>query len=376
MTKITAILACGGTGNRVGLGYNKLRFDIGGISILEKTISAWIRSDIDSIIIACNAEDIHWLTKITCNYHGNIKLCVGGATRCLSISNALELLDDDCDYVAIHDGARPFINQITISNAIECAKSNGNAITVTDCVDSIRIITTSGNNAVDRNHYKLVQTPQIFKADLLRKAYKRAIADNLNFSDDASLYEHYIGAVTLCEGQKDNIKITTKSDLHVFYPTYYFVGIGWDTHQLVEGRKLILGGIEIPHNKGLLGHSDADVLIHAIMDSLLCASNNDNIGILFPDDDNSFKNIDSKILLTKVCELLKTQGFAINNISATIMAQRPKLKDFMQAMQKQLASTMNIEDFRITLTATTTEKLGLVGKEEAISCQAFCSIKR
>ena len=159
-----------------------------------------------------------------------------------------------------------------------------------------------------------------------------------------------------------------------FIPKNYFVGCGWDTHELVENRKLILGGVEIPHTKGLLGHSDADVLTHAIMDALLAASHNKDIGHLFPDTDGRYKDICSLLLLEEVVKILKADNFVINNITAVIMAQKPKLAPHLNAIQATLAKTMQIDESKITLTSTTTEKLGLVGHEEAISVNAYCSL--
>ncbi len=373
--KINVIIPCGGNGSRMALGYNKLFADLQGAPIIAKTVSAFLRPDISKVILACAQCDKEWFEKNILPIHQDIVLCNGGITRSHSVANALQCVDQDCDYVIIHDGARPFVSQQIINNAIATAIQKGNATTAVDCVDSLRLISDCRNTAVNRKNYKCVQTPQIFLAKEIVLAYEKANAEGLEkFTDDASIYEKYIGKVFLCEGETKNKKVTNPEDLQNIVPKDYRVGIGWDTHQLVENRKLILAGIEVPHEKGLLGHSDADVVTHSIMDSLLSASNNRDIGVLFPDTDEKYKGACSIELLKNVNELLQSQNYKINNISATIMAQKPKLKDYIPLMQNCLADALQLLPSQVCLTATTTEKLGLIGKEQAISCQAICGI--
>lgn len=374
--KINVILPCGGCGSRVGLGYNKLKFDIGGMSVLQKTISCWAIAEVSKIIIAASQNDLEWVKNQTADLHQNIQVCVGGDNRTLSVYNALKHVEYDCDYIAVHDGARPFLSQQVINNALECCLANGNACVSVACKDSLRKIDNNQNCSVDRNQYVRMQTPQIFKRQQLIDAYQKAIADNKQFSDDATLYQQYQGKIYLSAGDENNIKITTIEDVYRFVPSSYLIGNGWDTHQLVCGRRLILGGVEIPHTKGLLGHSDADVLTHAIMDALLTASHNRDIGCLFPDSDNSYKDANSMLLLKKVCNLIISQGYQINNVSATIMAQKPKLAEYIIAMTDSLAACMEIDSQNVSISATTTEKLGLVGSEQAISVSAVCSIRK
>ncbi|MEG1608531.1 MAG: 2-C-methyl-D-erythritol 2,4-cyclodiphosphate synthase, partial [Clostridia bacterium] len=266
----------------------------------------------------------------------------------------------------IHDGARPFLSQKVIDDAICCCQKNGNACPCVSCVDSLRIVEENGNYPVDRQQYVCAQTPQIFKPKELITAYKMAFEKGQTFSDDASVFQQFVGKVFLSQGDPANKKITTQDDFYAFAPNGFFVGVGWDTHQLVEGRKLILGGVQIEHTKGLLGHSDADVLTHAIMDAILSASHNRDIGCLFPDNDAAFKDIDSMILLAKVVKLVAEQGFEINNVSATII---PTIAD-------NLCKALSLRNNQLSIAATTTEKLGLVGHEEAISVYATCSLRQ
>lgn len=377
MSNINVILTCAGKGERLNLGFNKLRYSFGNVSIFEKSLFAFIRQDISKIIITYNNEDYDWILSKTNNLHANIKLCEGGKTRQESINNALSFVDIDCDKVLIHDGARPFISQEDIDSVISSLDSNDAAILCRKSTNSIRFINNANSHPVDRNDVVIVETPQGFNCKKLLEAYKNS-KDLTSYTDDASIYQSYFidDIIDLVIAKNSNTKITQKEDLNLFIEANYSVGVGWDTHELVEGRKLILGGIEIPHTKGLIGHSDADVLTHAIMDSILTATSNRDIGNLFPDTDSKYKDIDSTILLKQVYDLITSQGFVINNISATIMAQKPKLKDFIIPIQQNLARILNLDSTKVTIGATTTEKLGLIGHEEAISSNAYCLVHK
>ena len=377
MSKINVILTCAGKGERLNLGFNKLRYSFGNVSIFEKSLFSFIRQDIAKIIVTYNSEDYNWMLSKTNNLHANIKLCEGGKTRQESINNALSFLDIDCDKVLIHDGARPFISQEDIDNVISSLDKNNAAILCRKSTNSIRFINNANSHPIDRNDVVIVETPQGFNCKKLIEAYKNS-KDLTSYTDDASIYQSYFKdeIIDLVIAKSSNTKITQKEDLNLFIETNYSVGVGWDTHELAEGRKLILGGIEIPHTKGLVGHSDADVLTHAIMDSILTATSNRDIGNLFPDTDPKYKGIDSTILLKQVYDLITSQGFVINNISATIMAQKPKLKDFIIPIQQNLARILNLDATKVTIGATTTEKLGLVGHEEAISSNAYCLVHK
>lgn len=388
--KVNVIIPCGGVGSRAKLGYNKLAFSVGTMTLLGKTLSCWTTSEVTKIILAINPQDEDWIRQQIEGLEQNICLCSGGETRTNSVFNALAHIDSDCDFVAIHDGARPFLSQEVIQNALDCCKKNGNACVCISTTDSMRVIDDTTNYPadsqrsiddldsypVDRNNFVCVQTPQIFPPAQLKYAYQQAIINGNIYSDDASIFQQYVGKVFLCNGSSQNKKITTEQDFFSFVPNGFFVGVGWDTHQLVEGRKLVLGGVQIEHSKGLLGHSDADVLTHAIMDAMLSASHNRDIGVQFPDNDNSFKDITSMILLKRVFDLITSQGFSICNISATIMAQSPKLNPHIPSICASICSCLGLDFSQLSILATTTEKLGLIGHEQAVSTNAFCSLKQ
>ena len=372
--KADVIIPCGGSGSRTGLSYNKLFADLGGVKVIEKTLSAFCRDDVAKIILPCSEKDEKLFKEISLNFDKDIVIVHGGATRGESVKNALAFCNEK--FVAIHDGARPFVSQSVITRAFEIAEKSGAAVTCVPVTDSVRKKEKDGSVAVNRHDYYSVQTPQVFKTEEIKRAYTLAEKDGFTATDDAAVYERYIAKVAISEGDPLNKKITTAADLTAFVPEDFRVGTGWDTHALAEGRKLILGGVDIPHTKGLVGHSDADVLVHAAMDAVLGALGRRDIGTLFPDTDPAYKGADSMKLLEHVISLMKEDGYRLNNLSAVIMAQKPKLSPYIPSMAANLATAFSVDISRINVAATTTEKLGMVGREEGISAICCCSLVR
>lgn len=370
MSKFDVILACGGSGSRCNLGYNKLLLDIGGMTLLQKALTLFYHEDIDKIIIAYNKDDYPIVSRYK-DEHKKIVLCEGGATRTQSIANALKYADSE--YVIVHDGARAFLPRKCLEDGMRDAIEYGTSVLYTPSTDSLREINSENGNIissrpVDRTAIIKIQTPQIFPTQELKRAY--ALAEGKDFTDDATLYETFLSKpVHLTLGSPANIKVTTPEDCKAITGGV-LVGNGWDTHRLGEGRKLILGGIDIPHTKGLIAHSDGDVLIHAIMDAILSAMHERDIGVLFPDTDNKYKDISSVILLKEVIKLVKSHSLKVRSVTAVIMAQKPKLSPYIPAIQKNLADIMEVDEDSVSISATTTEKLGIVGREEGVSVSA------
>ena len=370
--KFNVIIPCGGSGTRTGLPYNKLFADLGGIKVIERTIAAFCRDDVAKIIIPCSEKDEKQFKEIAHNYDNDIVTVRGGATRGQSVKNALAFCD--AEFVAIHDGARPFVSKEVIDRSFFSAERYGASVACVPVTDSIRKKEKDGSVSVDRSDYYSVQTPQVFRTQEIKRAYDLAEKDGFTATDDAAVYERYIGKVSISEGDPANKKITTAADFAAFVPEDFRVGTGWDTHALAEGRKLILGGTEIPHTKGLVGHSDADVLVHAVMDAVLGAIGRRDIGKLFPDTDPAYKGADSMKLLEKVISLMTDDGYRLNNLSAVIMAQKPKLSPYIPSMAANLAKAFSTDVSRVNVAATTTEKLGMVGREEGMSAICYCSL--
>ncbi len=391
--KIAVIIAAAGSGKRMGSGINKQYLHIGDMPVLGRSVKAFNDNPhIDEILVVLRESEMAlFRQEIIGKYHfAKIKaLVAGGKERQDSVSNALKQVGQDMDYVLIHDGARPLIKQDTINALIEAVDSNGAAAVGVRVKDTIKA--GSGDyftGTLDRDILFNMQTPQGFSRDLILKAFKNAGEENFYGTDEASLLERIHEKVYIVLGDYSNIKITTFEDIAVAEAMLKMnpdrssgggivrVGTGYDVHAFAEHRKLILGGVEIPFEKGLMGHSDADVLLHAIMDALLGACALADIGKYFPDTDENYRGISSLILLEKVGDLIGSEGYDICNIDATVIAERPKIAPYIHQMIKHIAEVLKIQEDKVNIKATTTEGLGFIGREEGIAAQAIVAVEQ
>jgi len=399
--KTAVIIAAAGMGRRLGGPIPKQFMDIGGQPVIAKTLKVFEAMDeIDHIFIVTNEDYMEHCENITKEY-GITKLSAivcGGAERQDSVYNALKAVsgfnggsDHGIEYVLIHDGARPFVTPEVVLNVLEGIVQSGAAVACVPMKDSLRRASAAGHAgrdeiggadrdasaaggscAVDRSEYFAVQTPQGFRTSAILHAYEKAYEEGYYGTDDASLAERAGLDVAIVKGDYANIKITTREDL----PMEYRVGTGFDVHKFEEGRKLILGGVDIPYEKGLAGHSDADVLVHALMDALLGAAAMGDIGRHFPDTDQKYKGISSLKLLEHVGSLLLDEGYSIGNVDVTVIAQAPKIAPHIEAMRDNIAEILKLEKSRINIKGTTTEKLGFTGRKEGIAAEAVCALYR
>lgn len=366
--RIAAVILCAGKGERTGLSYNKVFYHLGQKTVLEHVLDAFSESCVKRLILVAAQDELSQIKELTKSYPA-VAVCKGGASRAESVKNGLKAIKD-CDIVVIHDGARPFIRSELIDASVESAAKHGSGVLAVPATDTIKEV--SGDTVVrslDRRRLYNMQTPQTFKYAEILKAYTDADGE---YTDDAEVYERAGFTPHIVEGSYDNIKITTGYDLIRFAPVGSKIGIGFDVHRLVKNRPLILGGVEINYDKGLDGHSDADVLTHAIMDALLSAAGLPDIGVLFPDNDAALLNVSSLKLLDKVLEALTERKYRIQNISAVIIAQKPKLANYITNIRETLAARLHSETERINVSATTTEMMGIVGKGKAIAASASC----
>ncbi|MCQ2547596.1 MAG: 2-C-methyl-D-erythritol 4-phosphate cytidylyltransferase [Clostridia bacterium] len=370
--RVAAVVLVAGTGSRMGAEVPKQFLKIDGQAMMVKTIKKFLDNPyVDQIVCVVNPdfekESVELVKEgTTAEEWSKLAFVPGGEERTDSVYNALADLEGKCDYVLIHDGARPFVHQETINECLDTVYKNNSAICCVPVKDTIRKKTVTLN----RSELYQVQTPQAFNYNLIYDCYKKANRDSFKGTDDASVAEHYGYELDICAGTYDNIKITTKEDLKVETR----VGTGFDVHQLVEGRDLILGGVKIGYEKGLLGHSDADVLLHAIMDALLGAAGLGDIGKHFPDSDDKYKGISSIKLLEHVAGLLKENGFTVGNIDGTLIAQAPKISPYVGEMVTNIAKALNIDEKQVNIKGTTTEKLGFTGRGEGIAAEAVALI--
>ena len=372
-----AVILGGGSGSRMGTGRNKVLMPLTGIPIIIRSLLAF-KPFVDGMVLVMREEDLEEAEQLLREFHlTEVHLVTGGQTRQDSVFQGLSALPADCDYVMIHDGARCLVDGATIRNVMDGVVRFGAAVASVPLTDTVKLADAS-MQVVDtppRDHLHAVQTPQGFRSKDLLQAHSYARTHSLLGTDDASLLEAMGQSVTLTQGNTRNLKITRPEDMIVAEAylsslSSLRIGHGYDVHQLVQGRKLILCGVEIPHELGLLGHSDADVAVHSLMDAMLGACALGDIGHLFPDSDDAFLNISSLLLLEKVRDVISDKGYKLVNCDLTIVAQRPKLAAYIPQMRKTLAATLETNVENISIKATTTEHLGFEGRMEGISATA------
>ena len=380
------ILAAGGSGTRMHTDQNKIFLQVGSSSVLERSILLF-NGLINGMVIVCRMEDRDQIESIIQRIHVDfpLKLTTGGTTRQESVLNGLRSLEARSDdYVLIHDAARCLTPVEVIVHVLESCALYGSGVPAVPAVSTMKYADSDMNvvRTVPRTDLFEIQTPQGFRYYDLLQAYDYAEKDAFSATDDASVMEHSGLKVHLVSGSRQNIKLTEKEDLKIMNAFMnlkkqeYRVGMGYDVHRLVENRKLILCGVDIPHPFGLLGHSDADVGIHALMDALLGAASLGDIGKHFPDTSPEYKGISSLTLLEKVMNLVRHAGFELMNADITLVAQKPKIAPYIPEMAGNLSRVMACDPSKISIKATTTERLGFEGREEGISAQAVCMICR
>ncbi|MBR3784889.1 MAG: 2-C-methyl-D-erythritol 2,4-cyclodiphosphate synthase [Firmicutes bacterium] len=376
MRNVNVIIGAAGSGKRMGTPLPKQFLKQNGKTILEQTVEKFAGcSFVERIVIVTGEEYLDDCRRLCQGLASEdvIHVIAGGKERQDSVYNAMRYLEKQGmqaeDIVLVHDGVRPYVSKAVIKAVAEEAGERGAAITAVPPKDTIRHVE---EGTLDRSRLCCVQTPQGFRFGLLKEAFEKAMADGFYGTDDASLVERLGHAVAIVPGEYTNIKITTPEDLTMEMR----IGTGYDVHKLVEERDLILGGVKIPYEKGLLGHSDADVLTHALMDALLGAAALGDIGKLFPDNDDSFKGISSIELLRRVKSALDDKGYSLGNADVTVICQRPKLAGYIDEMRGNIAEALDVDVDRISIKATTTEKLGFTGRGEGIAAEAVCILNR
>ncbi len=376
MPNVCGIVLAAGASTR--LGENKMFLRIGGKYVLERTLEAFEESGCFSrIVIVCQQKDQAEIQMIAQRVlQVPFVLAEGGSERQYSVENALTAAKGS-DLVAVHDGARCFVSPQTVRLCVEKAIETGAAAAGMHTQDTIKTI--SGGcitGTVDREHLVNIQTPQVFSYMLLKRAHEQARKDGFLGTDECSLVERLDIPVSFVESDKHNIKITTQEDVlygRLITGEKLRTGQGYDAHRLCEGRPLILGGVHVPHTHGLFGHSDADVLVHAIMDALLGAAAAGDIGRHFPCTDETL-GASSLYLLERTRDIIVQKGFGIINIDATVVMEQPKLSPYIKQMRSNIAAALGISIESISVKATTTEGMGFEGAHEGVSAMAVATI--
>lgn len=385
---VCAVVVAAGSSTRMGSQTPKQLLPLCGEPLLAHTLRAFeAAGSVDSVVVVCRREDRPAIEALAAPFHKVRAFPEGGATRQASVAAGVKAAGE-AEILAIHDGARALITPQEIDRVVaDCRlfRASTLAVPVVDTIkeaDSQELVART----LDRSVLRSIQTPQVFYKAEYEKAMEAAEAAGKDFTDDCQLMEFVGRKVHLCSGSRSNLKVTTPEDLLFAQAVLQHrkeqervsrmrIGHGYDVHRLVEGRKLILGGVTIPWEKGLLGHSDADVLAHAVADALLGAAALGDIGKLFPDTDPAYEGADSLQLLAQVCRVVREKGFAIENIDATILAQAPKLRPHIDAMRENLARACGIPVDRVSVKATTEEGLGFTGAKEGIAVHSVCLLR-
>jgi 2-C-methyl-D-erythritol 4-phosphate cytidylyltransferase/2-C-methyl-D-erythritol 2,4-cyclodiphosphate synthase len=305
----------------------------------------------------------------------------GGETRQQSVFNGLEAISEIMpEYVYIHDAARPFLDQTTLNDLIDNVMEHGAVIPALKVTDTIKYMTEDHiNSTIDRNLLYRAQTPQAFRYKAIFMAHRRHESNDL--TDDSAIAEQSGLQVRIIPGSEDNFKITTAEDLlkaqimtHTPY-TDVRTGYGVDVHAFEDGDQVYLGGIKIPHDKKLKGHSDADVALHALTDALLGAIGMGDIGEHFPPTDDKWKGVSSDVFLKHAAKLIDDKDGVIANVDLTIICEEPKIGPHRDKIRDKISEIIDLDIARISVKATTTEKLGFTGKKEGIMAQAVATIR-
>ena len=378
---VTAIIAAGGSGTRLGAAVPKQLLQLGDRTILQRAIDAFrLHPGVAEVIVALPEAIIaappSWLE--------GVRLVAGGERRQDSVANAFAAIAADAEIVMIHDAARPFVSADVITRAIDAAATHGAAIVALPVSDTVKRVVREGGagggviaETLPRDEIFLAQTPQAFRRDVLSAAIA-AGRGSATATDEAMLAERAGHHVHVVVGDATNVKITTAADLErareraAHSQSTSRVGVGYDLHRLVEGRPLILGGVDIPAERGALGHSDADVVCHSLTDAILGAARAGDIGQHYPDTDPRWKGASSIELLREVAALVRGRGFAVENVDVVVILERPKIGPYRDAIQLRLAEALGLDAGRVSVKGKTNEGVDAVGRGEAIAAHAVC----
>jgi len=385
---VAAVIVAAGRGTRFGGTLPKVFAPLGGVPLLRWSALAYRDCPkVGEIVVVAPPDQVERAQQLCADITTLREIVPGGEERPESVMAGLRALAaEPPEIVCVHDGARPLVDRGTIERSIAACREHGAAIAGVPATDTLKRVDSHERITATpvRAGLRHAQTPQTFRYDLLVAAYEQARREGLDVTDDASLVERMGHPVVVSEGHPDNIKITTPEDLaraewllarregRAGGATR--VGSGLDVHALVSGRPLVLGGVEVPSELGLAGHSDADVLLHAIADALLGAVALGDIGRHFPDTDPQYEGADSAELLRQVVALLAEQGWRPLNVDATVVCERPKLAPHIPAMCERTAAALGLPVEAVSIKATTTEGLGFTGRSAGIAAQAVALV--
>ena len=383
---VAAVIVAAGRGQRVGGDVPKQYRTIAGTPVIRTTLTAFsTHPQIDLILPVIHPADRDLFGSGSSGVKKLLPSVSGGATRQISVRNGVGALAAHApELVLIHDAARPFLSGSLIADAIEAGRKHGAAVPGVAIADTVKRIdeaaTVSGT--LDRSRLRTVQTPQAFTYALIAEAHRRAeAAGRDDFTDDAALAEWAGHRVHVFEGESGNVKLTTNDDfdraelLRAAALTDVRIGNGFDVHVFAEGDHVMLGGVHIPHSRGVSGHSDADVALHALVDAILGALAEGDIGQHFPPNDPQWRGASSDRFLAFACERVRARGGIIGNLDVTIVCEAPRISPHRDAIRARIAEIAALPVARVAVKATTSERLGFTGRGEGIVAMATATVR-
>ncbi|MFZ0238547.1 MAG: bifunctional 2-C-methyl-D-erythritol 4-phosphate cytidylyltransferase/2-C-methyl-D-erythritol 2,4-cyclodiphosphate synthase [Xanthobacteraceae bacterium] len=383
---VAAVIVAAGRGERAGADVPKQYRPIGGEPMIRATLRAFLAHPrIDFVQPVINPNDRDTYQHAIAGLEDLLPPVAGGVTRQASVRAGLEALASRRPgLVLIHDAARPFVSGALIDRAIGAGRTCGAAVPGIALADTVKSIDDRATvtETLDRSTLRIVQTPQAFSFNLILEAHRRAVAaQRESFTDDAALAEWAGQRVSVFEGEADNLKVTTADDFARAEMTRLAAlsdvrtGNGFDVHAFAEGDHVMLAGIRIPHSRGVTGHSDADVALHALVDAILGALAEGDIGAHFPPSDPQWKGAASDRFLAFACERVRKRGGAIAHLDVTVVCETPRISPYRDAMRAHIADIANVAIDRVAVKATTSEKLGFAGRGEGIFAMATATIR-
>lgn len=378
MNRVVAVIVAAGGGKRMGGDLPKQFLPLGGRPLLDRTLSAFTASPrIDGIVLVLPPslpdevkESYRLVTRV-------LSVVDGGEERQDSVRNALAAVPTETEVILVHDAVRPFVSRGLLERCAEFAQEHGAVVPVVPVRDTVKQWDREGRTlrTRDRSEMMLAQTPQGFRAGILRDAYGQALTLGRQGTDDAFLVEGAGYPVVPMPGEEENVKITYPEDLRMAEGLLreradFRIGIGGDAHKLVEGRDLWLGGVRLDYERGLLGHSDGDVLLHAIADAIYGALGEQDIGRHFPPGQEATKGISSRRIIAHARGRMVEKGFAVAGLDAVIVCEEPKIAPVSSTLRASIAGMLSLSEDRVNLKGKTTEGMGFEGRKEGISAWA------
>lgn len=391
---VAALVVAAGRGTRAGAATPKQYRSLAGRSVLSRALDALAsHPEVEAVQPVINPDDHELFARAVAELPPDraarlLPAASGGATRQISVRNGLEALareGESPSLVLIHDAARPFASPALIARAIAAGRTHGAAVPGVDVADTIKLVDAAGLvlDTPPRRALRAIQTPQAFAFGALLDAHRRAAAEGLDsFTDDGALTEWAGLPVTVFEGEAGNVKLTRPLDFEeaerragASRAYVARVGTGFDVHAFGDGDHVWLGGLKIPHDRGVLAHSDGDVVLHALTDALLGALGDGDIGVHFPPSDPTWRGASSDRFLAFSVERVRAAGGIVDHLDVTVLCETPRIGSHRDAMRQRIAEIAGLRPASVSIKATTTEKLGFTGRREGLAAQAVATVR-